>query len=121
MTRDIEDRIRLFSHHTMHFTVRRLALNMDQIEQYDPPPNPAKETDARYANYAAQYGDSSWELDALEPQVLSALVEAEVETIIDEVAWRDVMDEEQRARDTLQQIADRYDDVVEFLSAEDAS
>lgn len=31
--------------------VKRVALNLDQIRQYSPPPNPAKVTDARAAKY----------------------------------------------------------------------
>jgi hypothetical protein len=117
MTRDIGDRLRLFGGGVIE--VRRLALTMAQVEEYDPPPNPAKETDARYANYAAEFGDSSWELDALDPPVLAALVEAEVEGLIDEPEWRDVLDEEREAKENLQRIADNYDDVVARLREEE--
>ena len=32
-------------------TVNRVALNWAQIEEFQPPPNPAKETDSRFAAY----------------------------------------------------------------------
>lgn len=51
--------------------VRRLALNMEQVRKYDPPPNPAKVTDSRFAAYCDQFGDESWELDALSPKVVA--------------------------------------------------
>jgi len=51
------------------------ALNMNQIEQYNPPPNPAKLTDSRATQYIDEFGYDSWELDALEPQVISNLIE----------------------------------------------
>lgn len=73
MTRDIQDRLDLFTD-TMA-EVERLALNMDQIRRYDPPPNPTKMTDSRAAQYRTKYGDDSWELDALEPRVMSSLIE----------------------------------------------
>jgi hypothetical protein len=60
--------------HEGDLKVCRLALNMDQIERYNPPPNPAKLTDSRANGYIARYGSSSWELDALEPTVLARLV-----------------------------------------------
>ncbi len=75
MSRDIEERIAAFmAHHGYNrnwFEFTRIALNMDQIQQYNPPPNPAKSTDSRFQGYMDIHGDESWELDALEPQVLS--------------------------------------------------
>ncbi len=71
MTRDITDRLEMFMG---GLEVKRLALNMDQVEQYEPPPNPAKTTDSRYAAYIAEFGGESWELDALEPAVIATLI-----------------------------------------------
>lgn len=85
MARDVEDRLRIFSGGQVK--VKRIALTMDQIEEYDPPPNPAKTTDSRYQEYLEQYGDESWELDALEPSVLSGLIEDEVLAVRDENIW----------------------------------
>ena len=42
--------------------LHRIALTMDQIRQYNPPPNPAKITDSRSTSYINEYGDESWEL-----------------------------------------------------------
>lgn len=55
--------------------VRRLALNYDQIEEFDPPPNFAKFSDGRIKNYVPLYGQSSWELDALDPETIISLIE----------------------------------------------
>lgn len=54
--------------------IRRIALNMAQVEEYNPPPNPAKSSDSRFKKYVEEHGDESWELDALEPSVLDALI-----------------------------------------------
>lgn len=83
MTRDIADRLNLLSFGAGAVEVRRIALNMDQIELYDPPPNPTKTTDSRSDDYIARYGDDSWELDALEPSVLTELIEEEIGGIVD--------------------------------------
>ena len=72
MTRDVEDRLCLLSDRRVY--VHRLALNMDQIEEYNPPENPTKLTDTRANEYIKMFGESSWELDALEPTVLADLV-----------------------------------------------
>lgn len=109
MTRDIQDRLEMMSWGQVE--VRRIALNMDQVEQYDPPPNPAKLTDSRGTDYVDRYGTESWELDALEPAVLVNLIQDALADYIDQ----DLMDEkiahedENQAR--LRTIVDRWDDL----------
>ena len=119
MTRDIEDRLNLFvGHHTGGWgpvTIRRIALNMDQIEQYDPPPNPAKWSDSRAAEYVARYGESSWELDALEPTIIGALIDREIDALRDDALWFEALAREERERTALQHLVDRYDEVRDFL------
>lgn len=83
MTRDIQERLNLFSTSyddkpRVRVKVKRIALNLDQIDEYAPPPNPAKVTDSRYEGYAAEFGESSWELDALEPKVIDSLIEQHI-------------------------------------------
>jgi hypothetical protein len=84
MTRDIENRLGIFG---IDIEVNRVALNLDQVRLYNPPPNPAKVTDSRYASYLAEYGDESWELDALEPSVLDELVTDAIEELLDRHAY----------------------------------
>ena len=57
MTRDNADRLARFAGHPIE--VRRIALNLDQVAQYQPPPNPTKETDSRAAIYIAKFGNKS--------------------------------------------------------------
>lgn len=113
MTRDIEERLKLFG--LWGFEVRRLALNFDQIQKYDPPPNPAKETDARFKNYAEQYGDESWELDALSPAILAELVENELMSCLNLEQWDEDKQEEDEKRKELELIANNYGKVKEYL------
>ncbi|MEU1600459.1 hypothetical protein ABZ468_48860 [Streptomyces sp. NPDC005708] len=84
MTRDIGERLALFG---ADVEVRRIALNMDQVDAYDPPPNPAKLTDSRATAYIREYGRSSWELDALDPTSLDQLIEDEIDSWRDDDLW----------------------------------
>lgn len=112
MTRDITDRLALFMGGV---PVKRLALNMDQVEEYEPPPNPAKTTDSRYAAYIAEFGEESWELDALEPTVIAALIRAAITGLIDQRKWDARQEEINEGRATLGQIAEKWDDVERFV------
>ena len=87
MTRDNDDRLRTFAGYRGAPKVVRVALNMDQIDEYNPPPNPAKVTDSRFEQYRRDYGDESWELDALEPSVIDGLIRQHVDAWRDEAAW----------------------------------
>ena len=106
MTRDITERINLLF--GVDVTIVRIALNRDQIDEYDPPPNPAKMTDSRFKAYANEHGDESWELDALEPAVLHELIVDTIDEYCDESAYMDVVYEEQRERERLLDIADSF-------------
>lgn len=92
MTRDLRERIALFADEYVENgayepRVIRIALTMDQIEEKEPPPNPAKTTDSRFAEYLKTYGSESWELDALEPSYLSNLVERHIKNLLDDDLW----------------------------------
>ena len=114
MTRDNADRLALFADQAVQ--VDRLALNMDQIEQYGPPPNPAKLTDSRASDYIALYGSSSWELDALDPPVIERLIEDAVEPYIDRTRWDATKAETASDRAELTMLSERWEDVRTFLA-----
>ena len=113
MTRDIEERLRMFAETTVE--VRRIALNMDQVRQYNPPPNPAKLTDSRVTGYLAAYGDESWELDALEPTVLADLIRDEVEDLRDDEVLAEVKAREELAVKAVRAVADNWPAVLRGL------
>lgn len=81
MVRDIDERLALFR---ALVDVRKVALTYEQVEEYQPPPNPAKFKDPRAAAYIAKYGTSSWEVDALHPGVLTEIIDIEVQQVLDE-------------------------------------
>lgn len=92
MVRDIDDRFSVFG---AAVEVRKLALTMDQVKEYDPPPNPAKMSDSRAAGYVEKHGDESWEVDALNPATLSEIINAAFEEVIDQDALDKVLEREQ--------------------------
>lgn len=99
-----------------NFSVERLALHMSQIEQYEPPPNPAKMTDSRYAGYIRDYGTSSWELDALEPTVISDLIEAGIETVYDADRFDATVEREQGEIAKLRKVAAKWAEVEKVIA-----
>jgi hypothetical protein len=114
MTRDITDRLELFG---ANLDMRRLALNYDQVKKYNPPENPAKETDSRYIGYMSKYGDKSYELDALEPTVLAKLVTREVQSLIDDDAWEEATERQEQGRKELVAVAGAWDKAVKHIQS----
>jgi hypothetical protein len=110
MTRDITDRLEMFTRDRVE--VRRLALNMDQVQKYNPPPNPAKQTDSRFRQYMEEHGNESWELDALEPNVLISLIQANIKSVMDIPRYEEARQIQEHGRKELTQIAKRYDAAV---------
>ncbi len=117
MTRDNADRLLMFARREVF--VKRLALNMDQVEEYDPPPNPAKDTDARFEGYAEEFGTESWELDALNPPIIEGLIQAALDEIVDTDSWETAMTEERENRKQLGQISLRWHEVSEWLEGKE--
>ncbi len=115
MSRDIQDRMAMFG---CNVNVKRIALNMDQVEQYDPPPSPAKITDSRAADYIEEYGDDSWELDALEPAVLDALITEQITSRIDMSLWNEREAREEEEREVLTALSDNFTNIRGYMERE---
>ncbi len=107
MTRDVEERLKMYSR-LYDIEVVRLALNYDQVQQWQPPENPAKETDARYDRYVDEYGASSWELDAIEPRTLADLVTNSVNELLDQDQYDRAVEKERSMRAELLEFANTY-------------
>jgi len=106
MSRDITDRLNTFGVDALDF--QRIALNMDQIEQYNPPPNPTKVTDSRAQGYIEEFGYECWELDALEPRVLSELIDTHVRPYRNYDTYNRVIVREQRERELLEELSNNW-------------
>jgi hypothetical protein len=113
MTRDIKERLRIFS--GLPVKVDRLALNMDQVEEHNPPPNPAKMTDTRATVYVETYGESSWELDALDPTTLAGIVRQAVEGVQEPDQWQEDCEREEECRRLLGAVSDQWDGLTDGL------
>lgn len=85
--------------------VQRIALNMNQVEQYNPPPNFAKDTDTRYDQYEPKYGKTCWELDALTPDVINDLIQEKIIQYLDIGQFEKMKAEEQEQQAELFSIA----------------
>ena len=104
MSRDISDRLETMTG-GVWVEVHRLALTFDQVQQYQPPPNPAKLTDSRAQSYIAWYGGESWELDALEPAVLDGMVSSAVTDLLDLDLYNERLDQEEVDKDAIRRVA----------------
>lgn len=108
MTRDISERLGLFLPFSVE--VNRIALNMDQVDEFGPPPNPTKLRDSRSGGYVKKFGMESWELDALEPKILRSLISDTVKKYRDEDTYAMVLDIESKHRETLYDFVDNWED-----------
>lgn len=114
MTRDIIERLELFTNRRQgrSFIVERAALNMDQIEEHNPPPNPAKEADSRFAGYVVDYGDESWELDALNPTILDDLITGTIDRYRDDDLFDARLRQQAAEKSVLAQIEKNYAEIA---------
>ncbi len=125
MTRDNIKRLELYSglkmkkdlllhnpgYKVIEFELSRIALNYNQIEQYQPPPNPAKLTDTRAADYVDRFGYESWELDALDPDVLVDMIQEEINGYKDLDKWNEMVKLENEYKERLEYVADNWESI----------
>lgn len=101
------------------FTVERIAITCEESCQDDDPEihsAPAKYTDSRHSGYVSEHGTTlAWEVESLEPAVLSARVTAAIESWRDDRAWQRAVDEEEAQRRLLTRAAERWEEVARFL------
>lgn len=114
MTEDVARRLELFIGSDV-VDVRRIALNWAQVQQYSPPPNPAKLTDVRSKEYVRRFGDESWELDALDPATISNLIENSILSVRDDDLWKDDVRREQEEKSDLERVARNWPSVSQFV------
>ncbi len=114
MTEDHRGKQDMFAH-LGPVDVRRIALNMDQVREYDPPPNPTKVQDSRSKGYIAEFGATCWELDALTPSVVDELITAEVKGLRDRNIWQDTFREQEERRAILAAVHDHWDVIERYL------
>jgi len=109
--RDLEERLMRYG--AGNITVERVALTLEQIQEYNLPPMPAKTRDPRLAKFMADTGGSdAVELDALEPPVLQELIRNAINAEIDQDAWeerkKEIEDEKQKLKKKLENVKITY-------------
>ena len=112
MTRDIQTRLEIFG---CSAHVDRIALNMDQVTEYSPPPNPAKITDSRYEVYVEEYGEESWELDALDPRSITELIHQTISQYTNNSRRQALIDDQWNNRRQLRGVATNWDQIIDQL------
>lgn len=112
MTRDNEERLTMFAGGAP-VEVLRVALNWDQVKEHNPPPNPAKMTDSRFAEYVKNFGKECWELDALEPRYIQKLVQDSIDEFKDSEAWQVRLDLLAKHQDFLARVVDMSENINE--------
>jgi len=107
MDRDIRTRLTEFG---CDVEVKRIALTGAQIKEHNPPPNPTKMSDSRSKGYIEEYGHTCWEVDALNPEILDELVTEEIEAVIDVDKYEEMLEKEDRDKDTLKRYSEQDSD-----------
>lgn len=114
MTEDHESKQRMFAH-LGPVDVRRIALNMDQVDKYGPPPNPTKAQDSRSKGYIAQFGSTCWELDALTPSVVDGLITKHIDALRDKKVWEATLAEQEEKRKLLAAVHGNWPVIERYL------
>lgn len=114
MIRDIRDRTlefimgdadsAIYDEEDFKFSVTPIALTREQINQYNPPPNPAKRTDPRAKDFIKKHGATSWEVDALRPEVLNQLLNDAILENISESMYKKIVNRENADKKKLQSL-----------------
>jgi hypothetical protein len=70
-----------------HVEVRRIALTKEQLRDLPSFPAADKMKDTRYKWFVSNYGNTCWELDAMDPNDLRECVEKAIKDLIEPEAW----------------------------------
>jgi len=101
MSNNMEDDFRW---HDADMTVRRMALNPDQVALHQLPTRPSKEIDSRTRKFSEEFGEGSVELDALPPGVLTDMIQESITDHINIGAWNEAFDRQEMNKADLGEI-----------------
>jgi len=113
-SRHLKERMELLTEHPVE--LRRLALNRDQIDKYDLPPQPGKNADPRFRGYVAKHKTTHvWELDALMPDVIERIIEDGIRQVLDEDLRSGFVAEQAEGRKLIGQVSENWPEITDFL------
>ena len=118
MVRDVRARLEMFD--VQQLRVKKIALTTAQVEEFNPPPNPAKMTDSRAEKYVEKHGHNSWEMDALDPEELARIVRREIALVLDTEKMDVVIKREKKDKAALLKAVGKLpdsEDLIEKLEA----
>jgi hypothetical protein len=87
-----------------HVILKRVALTADQVRGLPSFPAADKRKDPRYRWFVRNYGNECWELDALDPNRLRAVVRERIEELIEPEAWERCKVTERAEQDSLRSV-----------------
>jgi hypothetical protein len=94
-----------------HVTLERIALRREHLDDLPSFPASDKKKDPRYRWFVLNHGDRCWELDALDPNDLRAIVEDAIKEQIEPIAWNRCADVEKAERESLRHVLDSWSGV----------
>ncbi len=109
--RDINERLEEFG---TSVDVKHVGITMEQIHELNPPPNPAKMSDPRAGWYVNEFGDKSWEVDALPPDYIENVIDEQIQGLIDMDKFDAIVAEEKVEQKQLAEMPKRIDGLDEF-------
>ena len=86
-------------------TFERIAVTEEQIEEWDLPTRPTKQSDSRAKNFDS---NTSVELDAIEPRRLRKLVEDVIKRHLKPKRYKELLAEEEKERTLIDDVAIRF-------------
>ncbi|MFH1923063.1 MAG: ParB N-terminal domain-containing protein [Planctomycetota bacterium] len=97
-------------------TAVKVALTVDQVEEYElPPMMKAKTGSATYDRFTTKYGDDVFELEALDPETLQTILRDAIDSVIDVDAFNAEIDAEKADAAYLQGVRRTVHDVLQDL------
>jgi hypothetical protein len=103
---DLPDRLEKYD--GAHVKLRRIALTREQTRGLLSSPATDKKKDKRYPWFVRNFGRECWELDALDPNVLRDIVQAEIEAEIEPEAWARCVTVNEAEQASLRHVLDKW-------------
>jgi hypothetical protein len=91
-----------------HVSIKRIALRQEHLPDLPSFPASDKRKDPRYPWFVRNYGHRCWELDALDPNDLRAMVEKAIRKYIEPIAWKRCAVVEKAERESLRTVLDSW-------------
>jgi hypothetical protein len=104
--RDLPERLSKYGGE--HVELRRIALMREQTAGLLSFPATDKKNDKRFDWFVRNFGRECWELDALDPNVLRDIVQAEIEAEIEPEAWARCVTVNEAEQESLKTVLEKW-------------